>query len=432
MTNNSSLSSASVYLPHFGLYFPYIHFRDDSWVKVAALYWPKMVRIVPIGYPTRDSETVRALSDKLNWTINIPPDEARKLIVPTFEEFLRTLSRREEGYWWSGKFSQEPVEAEISAAPRWGAGPGDIPIWGNRYDGRIAGIFSAELDPGLCKLLIDRGLAVPAIGINANRGSLEFSHWHPADFSMDEFMRKGGWLAMHRDLAWIYKCQLSEVLANHNRLTLATDQVDAHAAASGLSITQLALGGVAGQAPGENLATTFGLTAIRAVVPKNLNRVPVDKITLIRERYGDQFDAWRDYVDHVGAELAEQLADVESPSVLHAYLDEAARKYVEAPVDQLRKGLASVGIDTLDAALNTKFETPAALATAGLATGNPVAVAAGAAVGIAELRRSTRNKARAELASPHSYLLNVKERLTPQSWIKRVMASMRAAAGLRG
>ena len=40
-----------------GLYYPYFHVRDERWLKVAALYWPKIVRIVPADYQTRDSDT---------------------------------------------------------------------------------------------------------------------------------------------------------------------------------------------------------------------------------------------------------------------------------------------------------------------------------------------------------------------------------------
>jgi hypothetical protein len=39
-------------LPKMGVYYPYIHFRDEAWLKVAALYWPKLTRIVPPGYQT--------------------------------------------------------------------------------------------------------------------------------------------------------------------------------------------------------------------------------------------------------------------------------------------------------------------------------------------------------------------------------------------
>jgi Family of unknown function (DUF6236) len=439
-------SSSSVGLPRFGLYFPYIHFRDDNWAKLAALYWPKMARIVPAKYPTRDSDTVKALNDSLNWTIDLQPDQARELVMPAFEDFLadpsiqRILDASTQGLldisqqlayldprvnnWRPARDSRiSLMGSEANMAPGWGAGPDPASVWGFSVNGQLAGVYSTELAPYLRERLMRIGLAQLAW----------VDHSHTTLVGVEQrSVTDGEWLIMHRDLAWIYKCLLSETLASHNRLALTTDQVDAHAAASGLSARQLMFGGVAGETLAGDLVTTFGLMAIQTAVPRDPASVSVDQIIAIREKYGEQFDSWRDYIDQVGTDLAEQLAAVESPEVLHRYLEEAARRYAEAPVDRLRRGLRSVGVDTVNAALNTKFETPAAVAATGLATGNPLAVAAGAAVGIAELRRNAMGRARTQLASPSSYLLNVEESLTPRSWIERVRAAMRVAAGLRG
>ena len=40
---------------------------------------------------------------------------------------------------------------------------------------------------------------------------------------------RGEWLAMNPELAWLYKCRLTEELAVRNRLVPATDQMPAHA-----------------------------------------------------------------------------------------------------------------------------------------------------------------------------------------------------------
>jgi hypothetical protein len=50
MGTDAKSSITTVDVPRFGLYYPYINFRSDSWLKVAALYWPKMARIVPVDY----------------------------------------------------------------------------------------------------------------------------------------------------------------------------------------------------------------------------------------------------------------------------------------------------------------------------------------------------------------------------------------------
>jgi hypothetical protein len=45
------------------LYYPFIHFRDEAWLKLSALYWDDVTRIVPKSYAPRDSRDVRALED---------------------------------------------------------------------------------------------------------------------------------------------------------------------------------------------------------------------------------------------------------------------------------------------------------------------------------------------------------------------------------
>ena len=58
---------------YIGLYHPFIHFRDDGWVKLASLYWDRMARIVPPGYPTTDSEVVQRFKES-GFVKDFPPD----------------------------------------------------------------------------------------------------------------------------------------------------------------------------------------------------------------------------------------------------------------------------------------------------------------------------------------------------------------------
>jgi hypothetical protein len=281
--------------------------------------------------------------------------------------------------------------------------------------------------------MIDCGLARPVWAHYDEQGSPGFMaiDWLGSGESPLSTAEESPWLLMHRDLAWIYKCLLSGEVATRNRLSLTTDQVDGHVATSGLDLSELARAGVAGLEVPDRTATALGLMAVHAVVPKDLGAVPIERIITIRERYGDDFDKWRDYMDQVGAQLTEQLAGVESPQVLDAYLREAARRYAESPTERLRQGIADVGLDTAAAAINQRFEVPAALAAAGLATANPIGLAAGAAVGVAQVRRRAKQGSGSlREASPAAYLLDIRETLAPRSWIERVIATLRNAAGL--
>lgn len=48
-------------MPSIGLYYPYIHFRDENWVRFAALYWDELHRIVPADDTPEDSLLIQEL-----------------------------------------------------------------------------------------------------------------------------------------------------------------------------------------------------------------------------------------------------------------------------------------------------------------------------------------------------------------------------------
>ncbi len=62
-----------MYMSNIGLYYPFIHFKNESGLKLSALYWDKMGRIVPREYATHDSETVKQLAGELVLIENFAP-----------------------------------------------------------------------------------------------------------------------------------------------------------------------------------------------------------------------------------------------------------------------------------------------------------------------------------------------------------------------
>jgi hypothetical protein len=198
------------------VYYPYIHFRDERWLKIAALYWPGMIRIVHPDYPTRDSELVKILKSELGFVTEDPPTSAARAIASSFAELVKSLGPRERMVWQipPEAANSEPSDLDLprppwsledvseSCAPRWEHyGPREW--W--RSNG-LAGVHSSEVEQSLARSLIDAELAVPA---------------------------RGEWLAMHPELAWVYKCRLTEEYATRNRLFPATDQLSAHAVIDG-------------------------------------------------------------------------------------------------------------------------------------------------------------------------------------------------------
>jgi len=113
-------------------------------------------------------------------------------------------------------FGGDDSAADDTCAPAW---EHYSPSWSSRTDGGdTAGVHNSEVAPALAAYLTGTGLAVHA---------------------------RGDWLAMNPGLAWLYKCRLTEELANRNNLVPATDQMPAHAVMAG----PVDIASLAGQAP---------------------------------------------------------------------------------------------------------------------------------------------------------------------------------------
>ena len=73
------------------LYFPYIHFKDENWLKYSLLYWDTIKRIVPPSYQPTDSDSIKTLIDE-NLIENVNPKTGDKpYIVGAAEEFIPTM-----------------------------------------------------------------------------------------------------------------------------------------------------------------------------------------------------------------------------------------------------------------------------------------------------------------------------------------------------
>jgi hypothetical protein len=80
---------------YMGLYYPFMQFTDDAWIKLAALYWDKLGRIVPKQYePPNDSATVKLLTEELGFVKNLYPTVRDLEIVSNM--FLEVLDKHRE------------------------------------------------------------------------------------------------------------------------------------------------------------------------------------------------------------------------------------------------------------------------------------------------------------------------------------------------
>jgi len=295
-----------------GLYYPYVHFRKEQWIKAAALYWPGLARVVPAGFPVADPDLVKALRDELDFVTDVDPREAAAAVAPAFlkavedhgaelrQRFLATADTRpfraHQGNRPELLMGQRIVNAEPTS-------PDDLRML-PRDESPLAGLYPHEVDPRLVDALRGTGLAVPAM-----RSRI-------AGFAGVT------WLAMDPVLAWIYKCVLTEELARRTRYAPITDQVAAHSATDGWDSDRIAAAmlGEPPQPAGSDETSRLGLMAVQCVLPDGLRSVPVAKIIQLRKEHRAEFNAFTQAVDKAAADLREDVAGIEDRAAFEHYL----------------------------------------------------------------------------------------------------------------
>jgi len=378
------------------LYYPFIHFKDDGWVKLAALYWDNVGRIVPNDYVTDDSETVRALG---SFVKILRPDWVSPEFGKSFVDFITQYGPKLRDKYALSLRDNWQALPEPQRPPKPGGPSGN--------DSRLGYIYYEKLGDDVYTAMKDSGLA-----------------------STDD--RGSRWIGMHPRLAWVYMTALAEQLSSEHGLRPLTDETRDHIAVSGLSTERLAHALLEDVSLVDKMPTTTEVetilvaVAFRAVVPKNLPELNVEKVLEFRDKYPTERMNFQNLVADF-LKSHEWLKSIRDTHVLEQRLQDEYNKVWDAKLKELREKLADVGIATMFSSFSVKAALPAAIAGAAAVAGlalNPIAAGtAGLALGVIPALRSKQKEARDILkASPVSYLYRMEQDLAPKDlwgWIKQ-------------
>ncbi|WP_199037410.1 DUF6236 family protein [Glycomyces salinus] len=403
-----------------GLYYPYTHFHDRAWLKLAALYWPNMARIAPLGYSDGDNRDARVLREELDFILDLGPradvlvdasarvSGALREHGPDLVDRYRIPIREVHTVGGASSAGERRVEYRFpdldesvrveNPARRWPE-PVRYPV--PESFGRLIGLHSRKISRRLGELLVATNLAV---------------------FDSDH-----EYAAVHPNFAWAYMCMLADEVAEREGLVAVSDDLSAYGACGTWTAERFAsalLGQDLEEDQGEaDPYSRVGMLALRIAVPVDPAAVPVEKIVKIRRRYAAEFDAFHDLVSASGVELSAELEGIRDTDVLEAYLEQEVSRRFERPLEDLRRAMRGLGVDTVLGATSLKFEFPAAAAlAAGWAAGQPVVAAAGAAFGLGAWYRAARAKRHGEIRnSPVGYLWRIEKRLKGAELMRRMV-----------
>lgn len=369
------------------LYYPWIHFRDDDWLKVAMLYWSRVQRIVPEGYDKQDSRTVSAFADA-GYILDGSPVTSRRRIAAEFEAAveqhevpLRQAYAVDPSTLWtrSNRITWHTVPTVDGGSPQ-----------------PLSYIHVDKVEWGLTQRLLNSGLGV--LGRDGD----------PA------------WLGVHSELARIYMTALAhDIAAGGNFQPLSDDAVDC-LAVGGWSVdrlTEMLVPSAADPPPDPGPAQTLAFYAIRSVVPTNLPTLTPERILAVRKEYGDELNDFRAAITSLVDEAG--LGDVHDADALSTQVQVLYEERLAGRVEQLRKDLRRFDIPTTASwvGLSTTLGGVGTVAANTIGVTDPTVTGAGAVLlGAVALHTNAKAKARSKLANnPAAYLLRLQEGLEPSA-----------------
>lgn len=376
------------------VYYPWINFREEGWVKASLLYWQQLVRIVPSSYSVLPSPFVRELeAEDLVASLDPAPSRQRvaaKLaaVIVSNGEALRARYRL-------------PGTASVLGQPRDAVG---------QFDNGTTHLHADKLSAELINALREAHLAI----------------WDPT-----------GWVEVHRDIARVYMGAMAEDLGRDAGLSPLTDDPLSHVAVGGWSVDRMAqaLLGLAavGVAPAdEDVTSKLAFVALRAVVPTGLESVDIETLVKVRRDYGEELTRFRNELASIVVQAG--LAGIEHPEAFELHLSELHRQHIEPQLAGLRRDLKLLKVETVDSLMNVKVTLPAAAAIGAEHAhfGGAGATAGAAVIGLVGLRNSLAVDAAEKLQrSPAAYLLRVEDDLAVHGAAARVgRAARRMVLGL--
>jgi hypothetical protein len=384
---------------YFGLYYPFIHFKDEGWLKLTALYWDGMKRIVPTGATLHDSDEVKRLIDD-EFVQNESPTAAAASIALAFKELVAAhgdILRAQFGVDRRAEWPEDPYTKLYAPAGS---------------DTKLAYVFEEKIDERLLSDLFACRLVTGRTG-------------------------NGRWIGMHPRLASLYMMSLAEAMAPNCGAYPLTDEAFDHIAVSGLTMERLAAAlleqpALAHERDEREIEEHMASLALGYVVPAAPADIPATRIVKFRKDYAEERGLFQEEVAKLTAGLA-YLNNVTDVREVERHLRNEYDKTLAKRLERLRTGLKRAGIDTVESTIGTSFAIPAGLATAlmaaGLSLAPPVGAALGVAVGAWTIWRK-RKKARDRLLkpSPEAYLYQASKFFTPNSLTSRISVDSRRFA----
>lgn len=379
------------------LYYPYINFRDESWLKLAVLYWDVISRIT--------SHEAAQLDPPQYWPSQ--PHDMRLLeqhgivrpFIPNVEhaalnDIWRQLLARhahELARVYALNLDQRADLADTSSHAR-GYAPGPM-----RRKKGVGWLLEGKLERDLFEDLAHAKLATRGSDVGAP-----------------------GWVALDERLLDVYMTTLANQVVGHKPVETVTD-VPGHFrrfTENSLPALQAALlphGTSATNAPSDDAGMLVMTLAIDAVSPAGIQALPMDAVLALRTQSRDARTAFK-----AGTATLVQQIIARRDAALDGQLDprdleELRETHIDKPLKELKKafrnayGEAALSILTLKSPLESGTLGATMLTAAGASS--PVLAGVGVALGLFQMLTGAKKRREEVRKSPLAWLLDIESKL---------------------
>ncbi|MFE5143732.1 DUF6236 family protein [Streptomyces fagopyri] len=389
------------------LYYPWMHFQDSGWLKLALLSWVRVVRLRPRAIDDRDSEVVREIRGECDLLQEITP--SRHDLETVADAFFELLGEGGTAGWGARALRAADPVLDVYA----GADEGLFALPDSNRPGMLPPPSQRAPEPAH-----DRTLLWIYCGGAGTKMSRELRHHLVEAGLARQVDARDPWVGLHPKLGTVYLTALADTVARHNALSPVTDDPRMHHAVGALDRLADLLGRPVTPALQDTRAAYLHISLRAVIRPERIASVPVSRLVDFRQRYAPELAAFHAHIDSLAAEL-EQIAAVENAEIAQAHLQELYERATKPQLDELRRALRAFGVESTVGLLGLKVDlgtvsgtTLGALAVSGghLAVGT--AAAALTVLPYVAGRVKARQQQRTD--SPAAYLLAV-ERMQKRS-----------------
>lgn len=370
------------------LYYPNIELNNKNWLKHAFLFWDKISRIVPSTVRPSDSEDIIRIRYETGFIEDYSPESwVVSDAFHSFSKFLEDFIESDRFYrHFRRNFEFENYNHEYNHKKRFREDIDyrrDILQTVAKQGGTY--IHIQKMDRRMKELLLSTGLAIP--------GKNEWEDWVRID----------------NEIGFVYMSYLAKVISKEKSIPVVTDTEQSFSASSSYDCKIF-------KDYEAEFEYKLGNLLIATFVPKDINRIPFDKLIDFREKYAAERNAFFTSI----IDLCQNIPTIDNESALKDALNHYKKNLIDK-TNQLKKAFEANKIETTAKFLGISIPTTmASLSNYVPIEYKPLGIGAGIVFGLATAANTAIKERNQLREKPLSYLLSINSELSGDNLLKKI------------